>query len=286
MNKIMKKELFVLIIISLFAFFGITNVYADEAINEVTVTGIKEPVIGETVGNLIADIKVPEESNYSITEIVWWASENGMYFGNMGNDDVFVDNSGYYYSITLSPNEGYYFAVDENDEYTGTVTTSDLGYAEAYAYEGNIEIFGEYLEYGDLTYPLLEGANQTVARGNEATFVVDADYDEFTDGFVVVGEEMADPTSYTSQANAEGKTVITLSKELIDSLEDGENYIYIVFGNYKYAETIFTITSTNNAEYEAIPDTGINSNDTLLYLSIFLLSVLGLNKVTELRKNN
>ena len=56
MSNLFKKGKIVLVLFLCFMVFGITNVYAEESINEVSVTGIKNPAIGDKVADIISDI--------------------------------------------------------------------------------------------------------------------------------------------------------------------------------------------------------------------------------------
>ena len=291
MRNLYVKGKFVLVLLLCFMIFGITNVYAEESINEVSITGIKSPVIGDKVSDIITDIKVLEGANYTIDNIMWWESENGMYFGNMVDDSVFQDNYSYYYSISLKPNDGYAFAADENGEYTGSVST-DLDYIDVYLNnDGNLEVVGENIIFGDLTYKVIEGANQTyvIGESTEVKFVIDADYELFEEeGRIYVDEDFVDPANYTA---SEGSTVITLKKEYVDTLSEGEHTFFAIFSNYKYAETTFNVTkdssNTNTTSEITPPNTGIDYKNTenynLLYISVLILS-LEIRKIINTRK--
>lgn len=287
MSNLFKKGKIVFVLFLCIMVFGITNVYAEESINEVSVTGIKNPAIGDKVADIISDIKVPEGASYTIEAITWWESENGMYYGTMTDNSVFQDNYSYYYSITLKANEGYVFEGDENNEYTGSVSTADSNSIEAYINnDDSLEIIGESITFGDLTYKVTEGANQTyvIGESTEAKFVIDADYSLFEEeGRVIVDEDEVDPSNYEA---SEGSTVITLKKDYVDTLSEGEHSLFVIFNNYKYAETTFNVTKTNtntNTTTEITPpNTGIDYKNTdnynLFYVSVLMLS-LGLNKI-------
>lgn len=287
MSNLFKKGKIVLVLFLCFMVFGITNVYAEESINEVSVTGIKNPAIGDKVADIISDIKVSEGASYTIDNITWWESENGMYFGNMSTDSVFQDNSSYYYIITLKANDGYVFASDENNEYTGSATTADSNFIDVYLNnESNLEIVGENIIFGDLTYKVIEGANQTyvVGESTEAKFVIDADYSLFEEeGRVIVDENEVAPSNYEA---TESSTVITLKKDYVDTLSEGEHSLFVIFSNYKYAETTFNVTknssssSTNTTTEITPPNTGIDNKNTDNYNLFYVLMLsLGLNKL-------
>lgn len=285
MNSLFCKRKNLLVFILGLVLFGATNVYAAEAINDVTITGIKEPVVGDKVSDVLSNIKVPEGANYSIIEILWWESENGMYFGNMSDNSIFNENYCYHYSITLEANEGFEFPKNENDEYVGTLSTTDMGYEMAQINnDENLEIIGENIIFGDISYKVIHGANQTVTYGSDAKFVIDADYDLFQDGFVIVDEERVDPSNYTSER---GSTIVTLKKEFIESLTEGEHTLYVIFDNYKSAETTFIVAknNTNNNSTTEItpPNTGINNyvtkTNTQLYVLLLIISAIVFGRI-------
>ena len=274
------------VVVSCFVLFAFTNVYA-ETIDEVNVIGVKVPVVGDLVSDLTASISIPEGANYSILDITWWGSENGMYYYNMPSDAKIEDNASYYVSITLLGNGEYEFPCDEENHYTGSLTTSDVDYQDAYADGSELEIYFQPSQVGDISYHVTEGAGQTVSYGDEAKFVIDAEYGMFEDdGFVIVDEDKIDSNNYVAE---EGSTVITLNKDYIESLDEGEHSLIVVFADYKIAETTFTVTNnnidtnTNNNTSEITPpNTGVNSsNNNYFYILIILLSslcLIGLNK--------
>ena len=143
----MKKIFGKLVLVGLFfLLFSFTNVYAEEMINDVSITGMIKPEIGETVADNIANIKIPEGANYTIEEIIWWGSEDGMYYYDMADDYQFEEGIYYYCSVTLRANDGYDFPIDEEGyDYTGNLSTNELGYEFAQQYEpGLLDVFGEH----------------------------------------------------------------------------------------------------------------------------------------------
>ena len=77
-----------------FVLFGFTNVYAAEAINEISIS-IPKPAIGDKVSNIKSGISIPTDANYSIVEDeevagpMWWESESGITFGSMVDNSIF-----------------------------------------------------------------------------------------------------------------------------------------------------------------------------------------------------
>ena len=300
----MNIKRFVLVFVLGFVLFGFTNVFAAEAINEISIS-IPEPAIGDKVSDIKAGTSIPSDANYSIVEDeevagpMWWESENGMYFGSMVDDSVFQDNYMYTYSIMLKPSDDYEFSVDENGDYTGSVSVTGPQYQDVYVEDnGYLSIFGNYIQFGDINYHVIEGADQTytIGESTEASFTVDADYEYFDEeARVIVDEENIDSNNYTFSKD-DNNTIVTLKKDYLDKLATGNHSLLIVANNYKSAETTFNIANSNNTESKTDnnkqqeitpPNTGIinsaNKNNGLIYLLVLLIGVISISHIS--RKN-
>lgn len=293
----MNIKRFLLVLVLGFVLFGFTNVYASETISEISIT-IPEPTIGDKVSSIKSETSVPDDANYSIVEDeevagpMWWESESGMTFGSMVDDSIFQDNYMYTYSILIKPANDYEFQVDENGEYTGSITVTGVQYQEIYVDEnGYLSIFGDYIQFGDINYHVIEGANQTytIGESTEANFTIDAEYEYFDEeARVIVDEEKIDSNNYTYSKD-NNNTIVTLKKDYLDQLNIGNHSLILVGNNYKSAETTFNIAKNdnneakidNNTQFEITPpNTGIynssNENNSLFYL-LSLLSIISLN---------
>lgn len=279
-----------------FILFGFTNVYAAEAINEVSIS-IPEPAIGDKVSNIKSGISIPASANYSIVEDeevagpMWWESESGITFGSMVDNSIFQDNYMYTYSIMLKPSNDYEFPADENGSYTGSISVTGPQYQETYVDEnGFLIIFGDYIQFGDINYHVIEGANQTytIGENSEAIFVIDADYEYFKEeGRVQVDGQNIDSNNYTFSKDG-NNTILTLKKDYLNQLATGNHNLLIIAYNYKTAETTFNIAKSNNNDTKTNnntqleitpPNTGIQNsamgNNGLIYLIISLIGVIG-----------
>ena len=123
---------------------------------------------------------------------------------------------------------------------------------------------------GSTEYNFKEGANQKYTKNvdDTATFIVDADYSLFEEGGVVyVDDNEVGSKNYSSKS---GSTVITFTKEYMNSLSDGEHSLKIAFNNGGTATTNFTVEeapTTNN------PKTG---DDITLMVVLFAMLTLGI----------
>ena len=307
MKNIFKGSTVIVFIICLML-FGIPNVYAEELIDSITINGLNKPTYNQKVYDNVASIKIPDNANYQISEIVWWYDDNrdGI-FGPLDYSSAFVGVRNYFqYEIVLVEKEGYKFATTTDaesgyEEYTGYVSTSDMSYdIVQYNNDGTLSIVGKPFRLG---YEYTKGENQTVVINNDAEFEIDADYNLFKDGGkVFVDDNEIDPDNYESKA---GSTIITLKKVYVDTLAEGEHTLKVLFKDDNYATTSFTV-SKNTSNEETDNDTSTNSNtetitnndagneitppntgidnlvtedNILFYLSMLILSIVGLSGV-------
>lgn len=314
MKKIFTKGSAVIVLIICLLFICITNVYAEELIDSVTITGLNKPTYNQKVYDNVASIKIPDNANYKISEIIWWYDDNqdGV-FGPLDYSGAFVGVRNYFqYEIVLEEKEGYKFATTINsesgyEEYSGSVSTSNMSYdIVQYNNDGTLSIVGKPFR---TWYEYINGEEQTVVINNDAEFEIDADYNLFENGGkVYVDDIQVDSSNYTSRS---GSTIITLVKDYINSLSDGEHTLKVVFNDGYSATTSFSVikntadnetntetntnintqTNTNsNAENEITPPhTGIDNpatgDNVIFYISMLILSVLGLfGTITFVRK--
>ena len=299
----MKKVLYILSFVFVIMIVGIVNVHAEELINDITITGLEKPAYQQSVLETNGSIKVPENANYSIDEIIWWYDDNndGIY-GEMNVNQVFAGVTNYFrYEIILKPNEGFEFSskIDEESEekeYSGTISVNNMSHEEVYYYnDGTISIVGKPFR---TWYDIIKGNSQEVADEKEAEFRIDADYSLFEDGGEVYVDNNTTPLvrekDYISE---EGSTIIKLTKDYISTLSTGEHTLKVVFNDDNIATASFIITknssnsddnannktetnTNDNAENEITPPpTGIDNPTTgdnvLFYVSILILSIIG-----------
>ncbi len=136
------------------------------------------------------------------------------------------------------------------------------------------------------TYEVVKGAEQKVVSGEEAEFKIDADYSLFEEGGEVYVDDDTKPLEqnkdYTSK---EGSTVITLTKDYIATLSEGEHTLKVLFNDGNTADTTFTVTNnkvnddtntkTTEEKDEQPPRTSVDNNTVLIfYTSIMSLITL------------
>ena len=148
-------------------------------------------------------------------------------------------------------------------------------------------------------YKFTEGANQTytIDQNTEARFRINADYSLF-DKKVYVDDILVDGVNYTSES---GSTIITFSKEYIDTLAIGQHTLKVAFTDGGEAKTTFTIArqfeennnnenvSLNTENKEEMKDNGSNpktGDNVMLYIAIVSMSIIGLGATTVAVKKN
>ncbi|MBR6033753.1 MAG: hypothetical protein IKP28_03320 [Clostridia bacterium] len=110
-------------------------------------------------------------------------------------------------------------------------------------------------------YKFVEDGTKTTAldKNEPATFKIDADYSLFEEGGkVFVDKKQVSSDMYTSKA---GSTIITLAKEFMSSLEEGEHLLEVVFNNNATATTTFEIAKVDTTE-EAEPANNTETTTT------------------------
>ena len=148
-------------------------------------------------------------------------------------------------------------------------------------------------------YKFTEGANQTytIDQNTEARFRINADYSLF-DKKVYVDDILVDGANYTSES---GSTIITFSKEYIDTLAIGQHTLKVAFTDGGEAKTTFTIArqfeennnnenvSLNTENKEEMKDNASNpktGDNVMLYIAIVSMSIIGLGATTLAVKKN
>lgn len=148
-------------------------------------------------------------------------------------------------------------------------------------------------------YKFTEGANQTytIDESKNARFRINADYSLF-DKKVYVDDILVDGANYTSEG---GSTIITFSKEYIDTLAIGQHILKVAFTDGGEAKTTFTIArqfeennnnenvSLNAENKKEMKDDGSNpktGDNVMLYIAIVSMSIIGLGATTVAEKKN
>ena len=148
-------------------------------------------------------------------------------------------------------------------------------------------------------YKFTEGANQTytIDESKNARFRINADYSLF-DKKVYVDDILVDGANYTSEG---GSTIITFSKEYIDTLAIGQHTLKVAFTDGGEAKTTFTIArqfeennnnenvSLNTENKKEIKDNGSNpktGDNVMLYIAIVSMSIIWLGATTVAVKKN
>ncbi len=120
-----------------------------------------------------------------------------------------------------------------------------------------------------VTYAITAGNEQTVTKGNSATFTSNADFSKFLR--VEVDGKTVDSSNYTAE---EGSTKVTLKADYIKTLSVGEHTLTVV-SNDGSASTTFKVKDPSNPD---VPETG-DETKLGLWLGMMMLAVCGIGAV-------
>lgn len=259
-------------------------------IDKVLVNGIEKTVIGNEIEITVDEEKTVEVIYKKIPFTITVEEVTGV---TVDPDGIVTVNYGDNKDFTITANTGYKLV---------KVLVND----EEKALEGNtlklknitsnmkIKVVVEKIEY-----KVIEGADQTytIDQSTEARFRIDADYSLF-DKKVYVDDILVDGVNYTSES---GSTIITFSKEYIDTLAIGQHTLKVAFTDGGEAKTTFTIArqfegnnnnenvSLNTENKEEMKDDGSNpktGDNVMLYIAIVSMSIIGLGATTVAVKKN
>ena len=259
-------------------------------IDKVLVNGIEKTVIGNEIEITVDEEKTVEVIYKKIPFTITVEEVTG----------VTVDPDGI---VTVNYGDNKDFTITANTEYKLVkVLVND----EEKTLEGNtlklknitsnmkIKVVVEKIEY-----KVIEGADQTytIAQSTEARFRINADYSLF-DKKVYVDDILVYGANYTSES---GSTIITFSKEYIDTLAIGQHTLKVAFTDGGEAKTTFTIArqfeennnnenvSLNAENKKEMKDDGSNpktGDNVMLYIAIVSMSIIGLGATTVAVKKN
>ena len=237
-------------------------------IDKVLVNGVETTVTGNKLNltmNENKDVKVSyKKIPFTVTvKDVTGATitPNGAVTVNYGDNQEFTitANNGYkLVKVLVDGTDKISDMVD--DKLTLTNITSNI----------NLEVVVE-----KIVYEVIEGANQkyVITENDKAVFKVNADLRLFSE--VYVDDVLVDSANYDLES---GSTIITLKKEYVDTLSEGEHTLRAVFNDGGEATTQFTVAKVNtpaedDTKTEDNPKTGDN---IIFYVVTGTLSMLGL----------
>ena len=106
---------------------------------------------------------------------------------------------------------------------------------------------------------MIDGIDQkyTINENETASFRADGDVKDFS--YVKVDDEKVNPEYYTVTS---GSTIITFTKDFMNSLSVGEHKIDIVYNNGNAATTNFVVAKADKSNDEEIADTTEDEEET------------------------
>ena len=106
---------------------------------------------------------------------------------------------------------------------------------------------------------------------------INADYNLF-DGKVYVDDVLVESENYTSES---GSTIITFKQSYIDTLSEGEHTLKVAFTDGGEATTNFTVEKVE----EKITNNPKTSDNIIIFVAMFIVSVLGIAITVKYNKN-
>ena len=197
---------------------------------------------------------------------------------------TFEENNYYYADIDIYADDGYTLNSDL------TIKVNGEAPAEVFAvYDGESTHFIAKIKavkkVEDVTYEVIEGANQTVDIGKDEKLIFrsNIEYSDFlASGKVYVDDIEVANTNYTSK---EGSTIITFNDAYTKALSIGEHTFKIAIANGE-ATTKFSITqSTEEVTTENKTTNGPATGDNItLSVVLFTITILGTCIMIKKRK--
>lgn len=263
---------------------------------------IKNPIIGDTAtATTKPSVTIDSNPNYEIDHIAYvtaYPSEKPAGEYDAPFTGTFEANKDYVVEVSLKAKDGFAFV--DNNGMTLKVNGKTTGFEKNewnsdgstyYMFFAKVQATAEEESKDTTTYEFLEGANQTYTIGTDgtATFRVSADFSLFENG----GAVYVDGTETKEFTASSGSTIITLSKDFMSSLSEGEHTLKVAFNNGKSAETKFTVAKANTTEETTTitenttttsnnPKTGDN---IITIFSIFAIATLGTFTTLKLNRN-
>ena len=184
-------------------------------------------------------------------------------------------------TFTFSPATGYEIdKVTLNSlNVTSSVTDNKL---EIVAGTTDVDLVVKYHRIYTVTEG--DGASVVAKKGQEATFVIDADLALFTAGGKVYVDGMLINSGYYRYAS--GSTIITLTEEFIATLPSGTHTLSVVFADGGVARASFTVSNPAKDAEIAVPDTGFftgATNARIVGITAIVLGLTGLSVVLKKR---
>ena len=241
-------------------------------IDKVLVNGTVTEVTNNKLSLIVNDNKDVEVSYKKIPFTITVKDVTGATITPNGAVSVnYVDNK----EFTITANTGYKLVkvlVDGADK-TSSMTEDKLKLENIIS---NIEI---EVVVEKIVYEVTEGANQkyTITKNTEAKFKINADYNLF-DGKVYVDDVLVESENYTSES---GSTIITFKQSYIDTLSEGEHTLKVAFTDGGEATTNFTVEKVE----EKITNNPKTSDNIIIFVAMFIVSVLGIAITVKYNKN-
>lgn len=239
---------------SITSYFNDITIIDPDTINEDYV------LLGDHYSTTSAEVVVKEQKNITITKSTY--------------GEVSVDNLKHYPGdkilVTITPELGY-----ELDTISivskRTNTAISLASDNSFILPNEDVTITATFKASQFEVTTGEGQNITIPEDKTATFVIDADYSLFK-GAYVDNKALVEGTDCVTK---EGSTIITLQEKLLNSLEEGEHELKVLFTNDTETITNFTIEEAivNPSTYDGIFNTLVLGLISLIFVVSSFFSI-------------
>lgn len=236
-------------------------------IKRVTLHDLQIPQVGE-----VPDFQVSPDAiaKYTVEEVIWeklTSRQSSAASHVMEADDIFQEGSFYRVKITLKANEGSAFQVNDigRPQVTVTLNNGSGMAAERVIGKSSEEYISISFVYG--VYTVIDGGDSVWSPGKGALkFRFTGDFKNFS--AVRIDGVLLDSKFYTA---SEGSTIIILSEEFLNTLQDGIYKLTIVYTDGQ-ANSQFEIHGGNHAGGDQ--EKGISPWVWLLPIAVVILVFL------------
>ncbi len=236
-------------------------------IKRVTLHDLQVPQVGE-----VPDFQVSTDAiaKYTVEEVVWerlTSRQSSAAAHVMEADDIFQEGSFYRVKITLKANEDSAFQVNDIGRPQVTVTLNNGAgmAAERVIGKSSEEYISISFVYG--VYTVIDGGDSVWSPGKGALkFRFTGEFKNFS--AVRIDGVLLDPKFYTA---SEGSTIIILSEEFLNALQDGIYKLTIVYTDGQ-STSQFEIHGGNHAGGDQ--EKGISPWVWLLPIAVVILAFL------------
>lgn len=207
------------------------------------------------------EITIPNGANYHLSDLdgegnyMNWITSLEYEFEPEPFIGTFEYNTDYYARIFIETDSEYFPSDDVEVIVNGKKVDKIL-----YMYDNYIEL-GVKLTTSpeEIIYEIIEGENQTYIIEEEKDFIVKANGDISKFNGLKVDDKILEPSNYIVVS---GSTVVTLKKEYLNTLEEGEHTLTFLYSDGEISTDFTIVKEEIKDDTNILPDNDKNNTDT------------------------